>query len=81
MSQPQPLPHPSTDPEQPEPVPSAEPDIDASPDGAATETDPPLSRAARRAKGTKAEPSHVGPRGGRARPGRGARSHTKRRSG
>ena len=68
----------------------AEPTAPESPEPAATEAEepgpdpageeePPLNRAARRARG-KPAPGHVGPQPGRTAQGRGARSHTKRRS-
>jgi hypothetical protein len=63
--------------EQPEPAAGAEPEPAADPSA----DDAPLNRAARRAKAAKAEPTHVGPRDDVARQGRGARPHTKRRSG
>jgi hypothetical protein len=74
MSQSQPLPS-----QQAEPA-----DERALEAGEAAEAEPaaepePLNRADRRAKAKQADPSHVGPRGGRSRVAGGARSHTKRR--
>jgi hypothetical protein len=60
-------------------TPSGEPAADLEAD---TPAEVPLNRAERRAKAAgKSDPSHVGPRSGPAYGGRGARSHTKRRSG
>ena len=70
----QPVPPGSEQPEQSEHTAPTEPEPTPEP-----VADPPLNRAARRAKAGKAEPSHVGPRGDVARQNRGARPHTKRR--
>lgn len=65
-----------TDPEQqPDPEPLADAEFDD-----AEPAEAPLNRAARRANPRRTEPSHVGPRDGPVRSGRGPRSHTKRRS-
>jgi hypothetical protein len=70
MSQPQPIPSVT-----PEPDPVEVPEVEET---AADEVEVPLNRAARRAKAKGGDPSHVGPQAGRSDQSRGPRSHTKR---